>query len=95
MKSPLKLIQNKGTVDILLTLFEQGNLNVSQLSRESGVSSGTLQRRLKELKKNGYVSEEIGESKNNRLQKSYDLTNLGRNLSKHLVIIRGMQVTDK
>ena len=88
MKDPLELIQNRGTVDILVTLFGEDKLNVSQLLEQSEVSCGTIQRRLKELKENELVREKIGENKNNRLEKSYRLTNTGENLCERLLSLR-------
>ncbi len=88
MEDPLKLIQNRGTVDILVTLFGEGKLNVSQLCQEADVSSGTIQRRLQELKENELVREKIGESENNRLEKSYRLTNTGENVCEALISVK-------
>lgn len=83
-KNPLRLIQNRGTVDILITLLTEEKLNVSQLSEKSGVCSGTIQRRLKELKESELIAEKIRESENNRLEKAYRLTKTGEKISKIL-----------
>ncbi|KXA96024.1 hypothetical protein AKJ37_06235 [candidate division MSBL1 archaeon SCGC-AAA259I09] len=88
MENPLNLIQNRGIPHILVTLYEKGKLNVSQLSEKAGVCSGTLQRRLKDLKENNLLVEEIRESENSRLEKAYSLTDPGKELSKLLILIR-------
>lgn len=88
LESPLKLIQNRGTVDILVTLSGGEKLNVSQLREESEVSCGTIQRRLKELKKNDLVNENIGESENNRLEKAYRLTDKGEEICEILLSLK-------
>lgn len=88
MEDPLELIQNRGTVDILVTLFGEGKLNVSQLSKEADVCSGTIQRRLRELKENELIIEKIGESENNRLQKAYKLTDTGENICEALLNVK-------
>lgn len=90
LKEPLKLIQNKGAVDILVSLFDEERLNVTQLSDKAGVCSGTLQRRLRELKANELVVEKIRESENSRLEKAYSLTEMGENLSKLLISVKEM-----
>ncbi len=88
MEDPLELIQNRGTVDILVTLFGEEKLNVSQLLEKSDVSCGTVQRRLKELKENELLIEKIGENENNRLEKSYKLTETGENICERLLSLR-------
>ena len=88
MEDPLELIQNRGTVNILVTLFGEEKLNVSQLLDQAEVSCGTIQRRLKELKENDLVSEKIGENENNRLEKSYRLTDTGECLCERLLSLR-------
>lgn len=90
MQKPLELIQKKGAVNILVTLWKEGRLNVSRLSKEAGVSNGTIQRRLEELKEKRLVEEEIGENKNNRLEKSYTLTDTGRNFSEGLLSLNNI-----
>ena len=88
MNDPLEIIQNRGTVDILVTLFGKERLNVSQLTEQAEVSCGTIQRRLKELKENDLINEKIGENENNRLEKSYRLTDTGENLCERLLSLR-------
>lgn len=90
MRKPLELIQKKGAVNILVTLWEKGGLNVSGLSKEAGVSNGTIQRRLEELKEKQLVKEKIGENENNRLEKSYTLTDTGKNFSEGLLSLNNI-----
>lgn len=90
MQKPLELIQKKGAVNILVTLWKEGRLNVSRLTKEAGVSNGTIQRRLEELKEKQLVEEEIGENENNRLEKSYTLTDTGRNFSDGLLSLNNI-----
>lgn len=90
MQKPLELIQKKGAVNILVTLWREGRLNVSRLSKEAGVSNGTIQRRLEELKEKQLVKKEIGENENNRLEKSYTLTSTGKNFSESLISLNNI-----
>ncbi len=90
LQNSLELIQRKGAVNILVTLCKEGRLNVSRLSKKSGVSNGTIQRRLDELKEEKLVRERIGESENNRLEKSYSLTDTGKDFSENLLSLKQM-----
>ena len=91
MLDPFDLIQNRGAANILVSLLERETLNVTQLSENAGVCSGTLQRRLDELKECELIDEEIRESENRRLEKAYGLTESGKGLSKHLASIKGVR----
>ena len=91
MKDPLELIQCRGNVDILVTLFGKEKLNVSQLTEQAEVSCGTIQRRLKELKENELIKENIGENENNRLEKAYKLTDTGESFCERLLSLRDLE----